>query len=276
MNNPFAHLIRATATSLLLLCAGNAWAQTSSSAQVEVAVGRMLAALASDDARLEQSVTNNYGRDLSPEKRKVVKAMMRSTMGHERMPQYLAQILTPVLTPTLSVKEAQAYLIEGIAALQLRGLARLPTERQAQYLKHMVDMTGAMPASACKSLFLGKFDTRQAALMEQRYNASLPLGAFEAIVNLYRDSSLAELTKYPDARTINAQQAQGAERAHELAVAARVRRLPPGLSDRVMQNPEAADAAEACLWFRETTSAALDLTEPYRSWFMTRFSEGLQ
>lgn len=253
-----------------------ACAQQPSQAQIEALATRTLASMAGDDARLEVAVDTLYGRDLTPEKRKVAKALLRSVFGNERLPRYLAQVLAPVAGPTLTPKEAQAYVIEGMAALQVQGLRRLPTERKARYLQQLLDMAAAVPAGTCKAMFLGKLDARTAGLVAQRHDASLPLGEFEAATQLYRDLVEAELTGYPDVKTLSPAQAKGAERAYELAMNARIRRLPPGLNDRVLRNVEAAEPTEACLWFRETTAAALDLTEPYRGWYLTRFADGLQ
>jgi hypothetical protein len=272
----FSWTRRAILLALTGLSVGMAWAQQPSLAQVERLSERMLASMAGDDARLELAVSNVYGRDLAPEKRAVAKAMMRSMLSDKRMHRYIAQVIAPVLSPTLTLKEGQAYVLEGIAALQRRGMVRLPTERKAQFLQHVVDMTAAIPAETCKAMLLGKLDLPAARDWEARHTGSLTLGAFEAVTALYQQAMQAELDGYPDVKTINPTQAKAAERAYEHALDVRIRRLPAGLTDRVLRNVEAAEPSEACQWFREAAFAVLDLTEPYRGWYLTRFTESMQ
>ena len=111
--------------------------------------------------------------------------------------------------------------------------------------------------------------------MEARYNATLSLREFEAISLLGQEAAEAELAEYPDVRVINVVQAKSAERAHASALDVRAQRLPAGMLDR-LQNMETAEPSEACRWAQEMLGAALDLSEPYRGWWMTRYVESLQ
>lgn len=238
--------------------------------QLQPFVAQTLAAQAADDARLELAVDNLYGRDLSPDKRAVAKDAMRAVLVNERLPAYVLQSLAPVVTTMMNTIDLQPYVARSMWALQARGIRRLPTARKADYLKFTLNMAAAVPASTCKALFLGKLDAGLAVRLTQRYAATLPLAGFEEFSLVGKDSAEAELAGYPDVSTPTASQAASAQRAYVAAMSERLRRLPAGVNDRVLDNPETAEPAEACLWFRESAAAVLDLAEPYRGWQLTQ------
>lgn len=261
---------------LAVACNGVIAQQQRPTSRLESEIANTLAGYVRDDALLERSVSAAYGTGLSPEKRDVAKAVLRSLMSSEQMPGYLTRLLAPVMGPNLSKNEGREYVMEGVSALQTKGLRRLPTQRQVQFLKHTLDMAGAVPSSMCKALFLGKLNTAQANLLERRYAASLPLGRFEALMAMYQNAAEAELAGYPDLKILSATQAKGAERAYEGVMKGRIQRMPPGLNERVLDDLDGSEPIEACKWFRETTGAALDLKEPYLGWYMTRFIDSMQ
>ena len=102
------------------------------------------------------------------------------------------------------------------------------------------------------------------------------MGVFENAMNLYRESALAELNGYPSLRTVNAAQAETAEKALTQATRARVEKLPEDVLNRINGDLESADPEDACRYFNEAAAAMLDLREPYRSWQLTIFTQGLQ
>lgn len=254
---------------------GVAAAKQPSRANIELLFSEILVRMTTDDVMLDVGVDAVYGSGLSPEKRKVARVMLRSIFSNERMPAYLAKVMGPVRSPTLTENERRAYLREGLSMLQKLGLRRLSTEQKAQRFQYLINMAGAISAKSCKALFLGRVDLLTEALITGRYYASLPVGDFEAVFLLHKAAIEAELAEYPDVKTITPTQAKGAERAYLLAMNARIQRLPAGLNDRVMNNLEAADPVDVCHWFRETTAAVLDLDEPYRGWHLTRLVEGM-
>lgn len=274
MRTSLIRLRRAGVLVLTCLCFSAAHSQQPSQATLEAHAARALATLAQDDAALDQSISIIYGKEIAPEKRAVVKTQLRWFIRDERVVAYLLRLMLPVTSPTLTSKDAQALVVEGMASLKARGLRRLPTERKAQVVQLSLGMFTAVPVGVCKAMALGKLDTQTMHLIEARYNASLSLRSFEAMVALVQDAVEAELAEFPDMKTLNSTQAQGADRAHTLALQSRAERLPAGLLDRT-QDLETADPYEACLLVRESLAAGLDLAEPYRGWWLSRLIEGL-
>ena len=274
MRTTLIRIQRAVTLALACLCIGTAHSQQPSQATVEAQAARALATLAQDDAILDQNISVIYGRDITAEKRAIAKAQLRWFLRDERVAAYLVRLMLPVASPTLTPKDAQAFVVEGMASLKARGLRRLPTERKGQVVQLSLGMFKAIPVGVCKAMALGKLDTQTTHLIEARYNASLPLRSFEAIVALVQDAVEAELAEYPDMKTTNPTQARAADRAHALALQSRAERLPAGLLDRT-QDLETAEPSEACLLVRESLAAGLDLAEPYRGWWLSRLVEAL-
>jgi hypothetical protein len=267
---------RAIVVTLLLgLSFGTTWAQRLSPFEVEAAATRALAAIARDDALLELAISNMYGPDLSPDKRAIAKSGLRAEIQNDRLPRYMAQLIVPIASPTLLERDAIAYVAEGMVALRARGLRRLPTDHKAELVRQTMGTLAVVPATVCKAMVLGKLDPRTRRLVAMQQDALVPLRDFEALVALSQAATEAELAEYPAVRTINEAQAKAAERAFMLAVEARIKGLPAGTMDR-MQDLETAHPVDACRWGRLMAAASLDLTEPYRGWWLSRFVEGLQ
>ena len=196
-------------------------------------------------------------------------------MLNDRLPRYIVQLVAPIASPTLPAAEAQASIMEGLAVLGQRGMRRLSTEQKTQLLRFSIVMFKSIPATTCKALALGQLDTRAGRRLELRYAASLSLPEFEAHAAAVRAAVEAELSEYPDLKSINKGQAKAAERAYNAAVDARAQRLPAGMLER-LETLETADAAEVCRWVQLSLSASLDLAEPYRGWWLSRFFESMQ
>jgi hypothetical protein len=258
---------RMAALALFGLCISTASAQQPSPANTEDLIARHLAAWAQDAALMDQMVDSIYGRNLSAEKRALVKGHFRSFLRNERLPAYLVRVMRPVASPTLTEKEAQAFLVEGMAWLKEQGQMRLPTERKAQFVRFSIGMMTAVPARACKAIALGELDRRTESMLEILYSASLPTAVFERHLALVHETLEAGLAESADVKAINKTQAQAAERAFGLAFQARASRLPAGLQPS--QDLAASDPAEVCLLTRESLAAGLDLSEPYRGWWLS-------
>jgi hypothetical protein len=231
----------------------------------------------STSEQLDAAVTKTYGVKLSADKAEVARRTMRALIFNDAVPAYMAKLLVPVYRPDITPKEMTAAAMEGIAQMQVKGLARLRPERQAAFVGHIVDMARSVPPTSCKAMFLGQMSTAESAVLERRYIAGLPLGKFEAISNLYREAAEAELAGYPDARVINAQQAKLAEKVYAAASAKRLRaQVPQEVVRRVNQAAESAAPNEVCAFMTSTVEAMLDMTEPYRAWQLTRFAQSMQ
>jgi hypothetical protein len=261
---------RGATVALACLCIGTASSQQHPRSPIEASFAQTLTAIAKDDALLDQFVPVIYGQDLSSEKHAIAKTDLQSLLRNEQLPAYLVLLLRPVASSTLTEHAAQAIVADGIASLKVRGLRRLPAEQQARALRLFVGVFRAVPPALCKAMILGQLDTHTANTLGNRYNASLPLREFRAFIALTRNAVEAELAGYPDVRAISPRQAEAAELAHMLALRSRAERLPLGLLDRT-QDLAAADPAEACLLVCESLAAGIDLAEPHRGWWLTRY-----
>ena len=144
MRTTLIRIQRAVTLALACLCIGTAHSQQPSQATVEAQAARALATLAQDDAILDQNISVIYGRDITAEKRAIAKAQLRWFLRDERVAAYLVRLMLPVASPTLTPKDAQAFVVEGMASLKARGLRRLPTERKAQVV-HRLERKQLLP-----------------------------------------------------------------------------------------------------------------------------------
>ena len=226
--------------------------------------------------QLDSVVTKTYGVKLPAEKAEVARRTLRALIFNDALPEYVAKLLLPVYRPGITPKELTAAATEGIAHMQVKGIARLQPERQAAFVSHVIDMARAIPPSSCKAMFLGQMSTVESAALERMYIAALSLGKFEAVSNLYREAAEAELAGYPDVRTINSQQAKLAEKVYEAASVKRIRsQVPQDVIRRVNQDAASAAPSEVCAVMTSNIEGMLDLTEPYRSWQLTRFVQSM-
>lgn len=246
---------------------------TKVAAQVAVEIKRQY----STSEQLDAAITQTYGVKLSADKAEVARRTLRALIFNEAVPEYFAQLFVPLYRQGVTPKELTAAAVEGIAQLQVKGLARLPPERQAAFVSHVINAARSMPATSCKTMFIGQMSTAESALLERKYMAALPLGKFEAISNLYREAAEAELAGYPDARTINAQQAKLAEKVYESASVRRIRaQVPQAIAQRVDQDASSAAPSEVCAVMTTRAEGMLDMPEPYRAWQLTRFAQSMQ
>ncbi|HEY6510915.1 MAG TPA: hypothetical protein VI032_03000 [Burkholderiaceae bacterium] len=228
------------------------------------------------EEQLDAALKKAYGVELTEEKAAVSRRALRALLFNDATADYIAKSLTPDRVP-LSRQDVLPVVMEGILELQVKGLRRLAPNRQAQLVSHLVDMARALPHSACKALLLGQMATTEAADLERRFIASLPLSRFEGVVTVYREATEAELAGYPDARTVNAQQARLAQKAYDEAIGKRVRAQAPRKAiARVNADTASAPADEVCAVLTASVHAMLDMPEPYKSWQLSRFVQAMQ
>jgi len=227
--------------------------------------------------QLNAAVTKAYGVKLPPDKETVAREVMQALFQNRAFSAYLARIILPINRRDLTRAEVSSAIAEGILQLQVKGLARLGPEKQAAFVKHIIGMAGWVPAPLCKSMYTGRLDTIAATAVERRYVVQLPIGGFESITGLYRQAVEAELARFPDVRSINAQQASLAENVFQSASTKRLRaQLAQDAIFRVSNDAEAAPAAEVCAALSATLEGMLDMAEPYRSWQLIRFMQSMQ
>jgi hypothetical protein len=271
------HLFATCWVTAVLVLATPATAQSEKVSKIAELVTVELKSQFGTAEQLNAVITKTYGVKLSPEKENVARNSLRAVMFNEAVPMYIAKLISPFYHPDTTQKELASAMAEGIAQLQVKGVLRLSSERQASFVAHMVSMAKAIPSSDCKAMFIGRLDTTASVALERRYIASLPSVRFESITNLYREAIEAELAGYPDARTINLNQAKLAEKVYETATVKRLHaKVAQAVLQRVNQGAENAPSSEVCLVMSETIEAMLDMAEPYRSWQLTRFMESIQ
>lgn len=276
VNSFIQHLSAACWVIAFLLFAAPANAQSETVSKIAALLTVELESQFGTAEQLNAAVTKSYGVKLSPTKENIARAVLRELMFNEAVPMYIAKLILPFYHPGITRKEIASAMVEGIAQMQVKGLIRLSSERQAAFITHMVSMAKAIPASDCKAMFVGRLDTNASALLERRYIASLPVDRFESITNLYKEAVEAELNGYPDARTINSSQAKLAEKVYETATVKRLsKNIAPAVLQRVNQGADSAPSSEVCLVLSETIAAMLDMAEPYRSWQLTRFTQSM-
>lgn len=221
---------------------------------------------------IDRTVTQAYGPELRPENREFARNHLKRILFHPKMARYAARLVEPVMSPTLTKGEMMTVMLEGMGSMQAKGIARLPANRQAQFVGHLVDMMKAIPAEACKSLLLGQLNTAQSANVERRYIASLPLKKFKTVTLLYGDAMEAELNGTYPVRNINDDQAALAAKALEKAFTKRLIAMrKPDLIERVSHDSTSAPASEVCAFYVEYFRAMLDLGEPYRTWQLSKY-----
>ncbi|MGD9670759.1 MAG: hypothetical protein AB7U75_17225 [Hyphomicrobiaceae bacterium] len=267
-------------TSLWILtafCSPPALAQSEAAAKLASRISIELRKEFGTSEQFDAAITTTYGVQLTPEKAEVARRALRALLSNEALPAYLANLLLPLARLDLTKRQFGAAMLHGIVQLQIQGFSRLPTERQAAFVAHFVAMARSISPSDCKAMFLGQMDTEASTVLERQYIASLPLGKFESITLLYKEAAEAELAGYPDARFINSQQAQIAEKVYEAASVKRLlAQVPKDAIRRVDQDAASAVPSEACAVFTATVEAMLDMTEPYRSWQLSRFTQSMR
>lgn len=226
--------------------------------------------------RLDALITKVYG-PLSPEKANAARHIMRGILFHEGVANYAAQLIAPIYRPGVTANELSSAVTEGMMQLQLSGIARLDAQSQASFVRYSVDIAQMMPPEMCKAMYLGQLTSAQSAVVERRYLVQMPLPRFTSILNLYKESIDAELSGYPDVRSISREQAMLAEKVYTSTV---TRRAAAQMSRQALQSidedPQSALPEDVCNFLVVILEGMLDLSEPYRSWQLTRFAQGLK
>jgi hypothetical protein len=218
-----------------------------------------------------------FGVDLTEEQGEAARRTLRALLANQAVPGYVAKVLRPTFHPDKIKQDSTAVVLEAMVQLQVKGLLRLPAQRQGHFVQHVIDVAQAVPPPACKAAYLGRLPLKEASALELRYVASLPLKQFEAVLQLYREAIEAELAGYPSARTITNEQADQTEQALEAASAQRVRvALSPQTIARLSADGERASPSEFCTFVSASLRGLLDLRKPYKSWQLTRFVQAMQ
>lgn len=252
--------------------------QAREAAQVGAALAAEFRKIASSTSQLDQLIVNAYGVPLTPEKLEIARRAMRTNLTDENLAAYMGTVIAPLIATNPTMADVTAAAMEGIASLQIKGLARLSPELQASFVTHTLDAMLGMTPADCKAVALGQMSTSQAARLERLHIARLPLGQFEAITNLYQEAARAELRGFPDVRQVNPEQARLAESVFENAAVARLRRSASQSSLERFSTVglEGMPAQEACQFVYASNAAILDMPEPYRTWQLARFTLSMQ
>ncbi|MEJ6021674.1 hypothetical protein [Ramlibacter sp. PS4R-6] len=213
----------------------------------------------------------------SAEQLAIRRPMLRAVMRHEAMPAYMAAIMLPMLKadPKADFRRLGA---EAMMMLQSKGVARLPEQRQAELVEHIIAVARSAGAKQCTAVLRGKVAPREIDDMELAYLVKAPLATLEAVTRLYQEAAEAELSRFPDVRRIDAGQAGMAAKVYALTIRERVRSKFTPAQLRELNSGELEDvpATDVCDMLTEAISAMLDMPEPYRAWQLVRFAQGLQ
>lgn len=252
--------------------------QARQAAMAGAAIAAEFRKIASSTPQLDRLIFNTYGTTLTPEKLEVARRVVRSNLTDENLSAYIGKVIAPLIATNPSMEDVITAAMEGVVSLQLKGLARLSPELQANFITHSLGTMANMEPADCKAAALGQMNSVQAARLERRYIAGLPLGKFEAITNLYQEAAKAQLRGFPDARQLNDSQARLAQSVFEKSAEDLfTRSVPLGVLERLASSGfEALPAREACLIAYLSNAAILDMPEPYRTWQLTRFMLSLQ
>jgi hypothetical protein len=259
-----------------LLTIHSATARAESAETLEKIIQQALSANLSTTAQLEASIDKAYIGKLHPRNRARGLEYFKRTLENPGLATYLAKAIAPVYKKEMTSMEVTTSFLDAMATAQVKGLARLPTEKQAVFVQHMIDVMQAVPPASCKALLLGKISTYDAVVLERVYVGQLPLEKFDAIASIYVEALEAELANNPAARTITDEQSKEVEKIIETYAVKRWASLSPALIKRVLDDQDNADPVEVCQFYTAFSQSMLDLGEPYRSWQMIKYVQSMQ
>ena len=131
-----------------------------------------------------------------------------------------------------------------------------------------------LPPELCKAALTGQLTTRQTAFMEQKWLSSLDMAQFNAVLEFYKRTMVAEASKSPSIRTISDEQTELVTKALGTAFRDRVDQAPEGrlaLAGALVQMKD-SDPRLVCKASGLALDAHLDLAEPLRSWALVKFA----
>jgi hypothetical protein len=229
------------------------------------------------EGMLEGVVEKVYEGNLAPEQSQAAQAMLRAVMSNEQFSEYMARLLLPLFRQNAPAERVSAALRDGMLGLTVKGMQRLPAERQAMFLRHMLDFSAVLKPEACAAVFFGALPPGTIGRLERRYLATLDAAKFADIMTLYAEAAISELEGLPGVRSVSAVQAKAAEEALVAAAAQRMREtMSPQAVQRVARNLKSAPEADVCLYMRNFLHGALDVREPERSWVLVNLVQKMQ
>lgn len=259
-----------------LFLAGSGHAQEALQKEAQAVMERAIQRELQGDM-LARRVAALYGGKLDPDKAQVVEAMLRRTYSNEHLAEYMGRVTVALYRQGASTERIRATLPEAIQLLKLRGIARLPADDQAAFLRHMLRMSGTLSPETCAAMFLGTLPGPAVDQLEAHYMVDADIAVFREVVDLYGRSTLAELDGDPPMRSINVLQASQAHDAHVRALRARVREtMSPEALQRIARNLKSAPEGDVCTYMRNTVQAVLDMPEPERGWQLIAFTEAMR
>lgn len=250
-----------------------ATAQVPDQRQLNAVFQEMMVEFAKNDAAINRSIDETYGRDLSPEKRAAARRVTVAISLHEKLPSRMTALLLE------SPRGASNQELSSLGArlrslLEAYGTLRLPTSRKAEKLRQIMDLAGALSPDACVRLLAGTEDPRTADRLHKSYLKSISLEQFESILQLKLDAMDAELDGNPPLEAISEEQAKVAATATYNALRVRSERwteeMQKGFADR-----NGSSASVRCNLYREELQAMLDLEEPQLTWQLTAVFSGV-
>lgn len=226
---------------------------------------------------LQAIVEKLYQGQLGPAQAEIAERTLRAIMTNEQYAEYIARVLLPLFRQDAAAPRVRAAITESVQALTLKGMQRLPPERQAAFVQHMLNLVHSLTPEGCAAIFLGQVPEAAMSLLERRYLATLEAAPFSQVMTLYAEASISELEGFPGVRSISAVQQKAGEQALVESVARRLREtMSPQAVQRVLRNMKTAPEADVCTYMRNFLHGALDLPEPQRSWVLVTLVQKFQ
>ncbi len=161
----------------------------------------------------------------------------------------------------------------------MKGMPRLSLEEQKTFLKFMLNWLQVASDDDCKKLLVdgGKTSSLDDANIEMKYYHRMEREELRRYFSMIRKSVIAELKGFPNARTINQQQAKIADDAFQNAL---MKRVENGLIDdktlNAMGDMANAHPKSACTAGQQIFSTMLSMQGFSGELFITKFVNSLQ
>ncbi|NML42315.1 hypothetical protein HHL11_01045 [Ramlibacter sp. G-1-2-2] len=268
--------LRLLAAIASLFLAAGAPAQEATQQKAQALMAAMLQRELEGDT-LQQRIAVLYGGRLDADKSQVVEDVLRRTYANPHLAEYLGRLTLALYRQGASNERMRATVPEAMQLLKVRGIARLPAEDQASFLRYMLRMAGQLPAETCAAMFLGKLPEKAVDQLESDFAVGVDLQSFKEIMDVYGRATLAELDGDPPMRSVSLLQASQARDALVRALAARLREtMSPQAVQRIARDIKSAPEGDVCTYMRNVAQAVLDLPEPERGWQLVAFTEAMR
>lgn len=260
---------------------------------VAIGFGALPASQAQDDADLRAALVRMAGdlpamearfalrfKSLPASHLRLLAEHTRELLTNDDFADMVISLSGPMAAAGVSTEEIVARSAEVGVEMQVRGLARLPSDRQEEFLRYSTQMFGWLSdndVETCKALTVAT--PMPSALEMQRveyeFLATQPVDQVDAILTLYRDATLAELRKVEGPVALTDAQRDAAMFAYSNRLMDSVREQPlPTLSLETLDLANAS-ASDVCRFTVMSMEAVFELTGNERVWLVQEFVDAM-